>query len=58
MISALSGGLALKRLRICGWMTTTIRPAQDQKDQHPHQKDAGRGNLEGIEFTRHVLLRQ
>ena len=27
--------------------------AQDQKDQHPHQKDAGRGNLERIDVSRH-----
>ena len=29
--------------------------AQNQKDQHPHQKDAGRGNLEWIDVFRHAL---
>ena len=30
--------------------------AQDQKHQHPHQEDAGRGELERVDVSRHGVV--
>ena len=47
MISALSGGLALKATRICGWMTTTIRLHRIRKTSIRTRKMRGEETLNG-----------
>src|SRR5436189_2454510 len=47
MISALSGGLALKAVRICGWMTTTIRLHRIRKTSIRTRKMRGEETLKG-----------
>ena len=47
MMRALSGGLALKATRICGWMTTTIRPHRIRKTSIRTRKMRGEETLNG-----------
>ncbi len=47
MMSALSGGLALNAIRICGWMTTTIRLHRIRKTSIRTRKMRGEETLNG-----------
>src|SRR3954470_20553250 len=47
MISALSGGLALNAVKICGWMTTTISPHRIRKTSIRTRKMRGEETLKG-----------
>ena len=47
MISALSGGLALKATQICGWMTTTIRLHRIRNTSIRTRKMRGEETLNG-----------